>query len=297
MLNKKYKTSIVGAGKVGSVIGTLLCEKGFPIKSVVDINLKAATQLARRVKCSQISDSLSGIHNDTQLLFITTPDDVTVTVAKQIAAESCLNFKNLTVIHTSGVHTSGVLSPLKKRGSTTFSLHPIQSFPKNVSIKELNKSIRGIYFGIEGDKKKIILASHLVSLLGGRSFFLTKSEKPLYHLACVFASNYIITILNVVSEISATLKLKENWARVFLPLIITVLENGLTTTPRQALTGPIERGDFKTLKVHMKELKKKLPHISNFYKVLAVETARIAYLKGSISKQQYKEINNLLEKT
>lgn len=295
MPKKKYKTSVVGAGKVGSVIAALLHEKGFPIISVVDINLRAATQLARKVKCKQMSDSFSGIHKNTQLLFITTPDDIIATAAKRITAESRLKFKKLTVIHTSGVHTSGVLLPFKKKGSATLSFHPVQSFPKNISLTELKKSIKGIYFGIEGDEKSCILASHLVSLLGGKTIFLDKNDKPLYHLACVFASNYIITILDVVSEISAKLRFKQSWAKVFLPLIITALENALTTTPRQALTGPIERGDFETVKTHVKELKKHLPQTTALYSALAIEAARIAYSKGCISKQQFKEISDIAQ--
>ncbi|MBU1298171.1 MAG: DUF2520 domain-containing protein [Bacteroidetes bacterium] len=297
MPKKKYKTSIVGAGKVGSVIAALLHEKGFPIVSVVDINLRAATQLARKVKCKQVSDSFSGIHKNTDLLFITTPDDVIATAAEGIAAESRLKFKNLTAIHTSGVHTSAVLLSLKKKGSTTLSFHPVQSFPKDISLTELKKSIKGIYFGVEGNEKSRILASHLVSLLGGKTIFLDKKDKPLYHLACVFASNYIVTILDVVSVISGKLKLKQSWAKVFLPLIITALENALTTTPRQALTGPIERGDFETVKTHIKELKKYIPQTTGLYSALAIETAKLAFSKGSITREQFKEINKLLEKT
>ncbi len=286
-MQKLLKISVVGAGSVGSAILQNLSKKGYPIVSIIDKNLKAASRLTRKVKCKKYSYITSDIDKETEMLFITTPDDVIAKVAKEISANKKLKFKNLFVAHTSGVQTSDVLKPLKSKGATTFSLHPIQSFPKNISLNQLEKNVQNIYFGFEGEAGAYPIASRLVSELGGKIISIDKKLKPLYHIACVFASNYIVTNLSIVSEISSLLKIENNWSNVFRPLTYSSIENTLKLSPKEALTGPIERGDLETVKIHIESLEKYAPDLMSFYLILAVETARLARAKGSLTTEQF----------
>jgi predicted short-subunit dehydrogenase-like oxidoreductase (DUF2520 family) len=286
-MQKVLKISVVGAGRVGSAIAYSLFKSGYPVLSVIDKNVKAASRLAVKVKCKKYSYSASDVDKDTELILITTPDDAIGTVAKEISANKKLKFKKLTAVHTSGVHTSDVLKSLTSKGVTAFSLHPVQSFPKNNSLNQLEKSIKGIYFGFEGDKKSFMTASLLAGVLGSKIISIEKKMKPLYHAGCVFASNYFVTNLSIVSEIASVLKVERNWANIFSPLINSTIENALKMSPIESLTGPIERGDVDTIKMHIESLNKYLPHLTMFYLILGLETARLALIKGSLTSEKF----------
>lgn len=291
----KFNISFVGAGRVGSAMSSLLFEHGSTILSIIDVNQKAARKLANSVNCKLASTDVSDIHPKTQIIFITTPDDQISDVAQKISSIKNLNFKKLTVIHTSGVHTSDVLSPLAKKGASVLSFHPIQTFPANKSRRELQKSLDGIYFGIEGNKKIHFLSQQLVKTFRGKSVFISKQDKPLYHLACVFASNYIVTALNALCEASEKLKFKVSWVDVFAPLINTSLKNVFTTSPLAALTGPIERGDIKTIELHLRSLAEAAPQVITYYIGMGIETARLARLKRTITNEHFLELINLFK--
>lgn len=289
------KISIVGAGNVGSVIASLLYERGIPIVTIIDSDINAAKKLAGIVKCVNYSTKVSDINKTTNLLFITTPDDEISKTSKKITIAYQLNFKNLTVLHTSGVHTSKILSPFKKRGARTLSFHPIQSFPKNKPLDKLKKSFNNIHIGIEGERSTRKLALMLATLLKCNPVFIDSRKKTLYHVACVFASNYISSILNAVSKISERLMLDKNWSDIFLPLLNTTIKNAAHSSPIDSLTGPIERGDINTIKMHIKALKIFLPELLQLYLHLAFETANLALQKGSINTLQYKQFEKLLD--
>lgn len=291
----KFNISVVGAGRVGSAMSSLLFEKGSTILSIVDINKKSAQKLANSVKCKQVSANVSDIHPKSRIIFITTPDDQIANVAQKISSVKNLNYKKLTVIHTSGVHPSDILSPLEKKGASVLSFHPIQTFPANKSNRELRKSLEGIYFGIEGNRKSFHISQQLVKTFRGKSVFISKKNKPLYHLACVFASNYIVTALNALSEATEKLKFKAGWIDVFTPLINTSIKNVFTTSPLAALTGPIERGDIKTIELHLKSLTAIAPHLITYYIGMGIETARLARQKRTITNEHFLELINLFK--
>lgn len=290
-----FNISVVGAGRVGSAMSSLLFEKGSTVLSIVDVNKKAARKLGKSVNCKQVSTDVSDIHPKTEIIFITTPDDQIANTAQKISSIKNLNFKKLTVIHTSGAHTSNILCPLAKKGASVLSFHPIQTFPANKSNRELQKNLEGIYFGIEGNKKIHHISEQLVKIFRGKLVHISKKDKPLYHLACVFASNYIVTALNALSEATEKLKFKVSWMDVFTPLINTSLKNVFASSPSAALTGPIERGDIKTIESHLKSLAAVAPHLITYYISMGIETARLARQKRTITNDFFLDLINLFK--
>ncbi|MDW8464679.1 MAG: DUF2520 domain-containing protein [Chloroherpetonaceae bacterium] len=69
----------------------------------------------------------------------------------------------------------------------------------------------------------------------------------------------------------------------------------MPTICADALSGPIERGDARTVRKHLRELAEQLPHILPVYVALAIETVRVAIHKGSISQTEAAEILDALE--
>lgn len=284
---KKFTSSIIGAGAVGTAVGKALHQKGHKILSVISRSLSSAKSCAKEVGSKVASTHLEDISSDSQLIFITTPDSVISSVVQQLVLFSEFDFPRMCVVHTSGALTSDVLEPLRSKRSAVLSLHPIQSFPREEKASQLAQRLHGIYYGIEGNTDGITIGKNIVRELDGKSVILSKDSKVLYHVACVFASNYLVSSFGVLSEIFEKLQLdKANFLEVFRPLIESTIQNVHRTTPMKALTGPIARGELETLLLHLKELKVKLPHLIPLYIVMGMETIRLALQKGSISGEQ-----------
>lgn len=292
--NFPSKVSIIGTGSVGSTLGLLLFEKGFTIVSLVNRTAKRARALARKVQCMRVSTSVADVAPDTELLIFAVPDDALPNIVVQTAQQARLT-KPL-VVHTSGVHSTDVLRPFARKGGLVGSLHPIQSFPLSRSPKELLKAVEGIHFGIEGEGKGLNHVQHLVHALGGKSVCVPKGMKPLYHAMCVFASNYVVTVLNAVSETALPLELGRIWKEIVLPLCTTTVENAMKSSPALALTGPIVRNDFHAVTLHLDALQTFAPQLLPLYTVLGIETARIARQNGLLTSKQFTEFVTLMRR-
>ena len=275
---KKFpsKISIIGAGKVGSTLALLFIENGFEIVSVISRTKESAKKLGKLVRCKTISTSVKDISPQTEFLLLAVPDRVLKNVADEIASTSNLNFKKIIVAHVSGVHSVDVLSSLKKKGTNVAGFHPIQTFPKQFSVQQLKNNIsNNIGFGIECEKKLQPTLSSLAKKVGGKFVFVPSELKPLYHLACVVSSSFFITLLKVIEEISSNFPFAEEWKTAFSPILLSSISNALATSPSTALTGPIPRGDVKTIELHLNALQKYSPLLISIYKELSTKAAAI----------------------
>ena len=290
MASRLPKISIIGAGTVGSTLATALFDKGYPIVSVISRTGATAIRLGHSVKCKKISTQISDIASNTDIVFITVSDSAIEKVAIDLAKTKTLKFKKLFAAHSSGVHSVDVLEPIRKKGALVGSIHPIQTFPSSLKISRLQTKLRSIYYGIEGNTESIKKAEEIIENLGGHSIIITKNLKPLYHVACVFASNYMTMFLNTISELSRTLELKASWAEVFGPLMMTTMENVIQSSAAASLTGPIVRGDFETIDLHLQTLAEYAPHFLPIYTIGGIEVARIAKEDGKITQENFNEI-------
>jgi predicted short-subunit dehydrogenase-like oxidoreductase (DUF2520 family) len=283
-LQKRYSISIIGAGRVGTVLGRELSGKGQRIVSVISASPSSAKRCAELAGCAIASTHLSDISLESDIVLVTTPDDVLCNVAEELAAIDNLHWDALTAAHTSGALTTTALLPLKRRGAKTVSIHPMQTFSNVVSSPA---SLKGIYFGVEGDPDAIEVAKSLIHDVEGHVIIIQQESKTLYHVAGVLASNYLVTLINLIGEIFSSIGVpRTEFFEVIEPLLDQTLRNIKHTSPANALTGPIERGDVGTVRLHLEALSMRLPHLIPFYTAMGLETVRMAVRKGSISEKQ-----------
>lgn len=283
--------SLVGAGAVGSALGLLLFEKGYTIASIINRTPKRALALARLVHCKKVSTSVADIAPETEVLIFAVADDALPEVVRQTAKRMRLSkgSNKPLVLHTSGVHSIDILKPVQLRGAMVASFHPIQSFPPSKTARELAKNVEGIHFGVEGEGRALDNVLQLVRLLGGKAVVIPRDMKPLYHTMCVFASNYIITLLNAVAEAAQPLGFDHLWKEMILPLFTTTVENVMKSSPVHALSGPVARNDVLAVMKHLAVLQKFAPHLLPLYTVLSIETARVARQSGRLTSGQFKD--------
>ena len=103
----------------------------------------------------------------------------------------------------------------------------------------------------------------LARLLGLEPFELADEARPLYHAGAAIASNYLVTLHRVASELFRAAGAP---AEALLPLMQRTIENGFE------LTGPIERGDWETVEAHRAAIRATRPDLEPLYDVLAEAT-------------------------
>lgn len=125
----RLNVTIVGAGKVGSVLGRVLVENGCRVVCVVSRTRRSANRVGRFLRSKLAVTDLESIPPETDLIFIATPHSAVTEVAGALARRKGLNFRRIAVCHASGMLTAAALEPLRQAGATVFSFHPLQTFP------------------------------------------------------------------------------------------------------------------------------------------------------------------------
>jgi len=275
---------------VGSTLAVALMAKGYPFASIIDRDGKRAVALARAVKCGKAFTEIRDIDRGTELVFITVSDSQIREVASQLASSKKLKFGKLTALHCSGVHSAAVLRPLARKGTAVASLHPVQTFPRDKKPEKLRAKLRGIYYGLDGTELGIKNALRLVADLDGNALIIPANMKPLYHVACVFASSYMAMFLKTIAQIAGKIKMEAPWTEVFGPLMTTSMENAINDASGLSLTGPIMRKDMATLDLHLGAISASAPYLLPLYTIGGIEIARTLKESGHLADSDLHEI-------
>ena len=284
------KFAIIGAGMVGTAIGHLLKKADCEIVAISDKST-AALRRAQSYTGGKSYRKPQEALTDADCILITTPDDLILSVCKVIARSPSIKGKY--IFHMSGAGGLDLLEPAKKAGAAVGGIHPLQSFS---SIDNAIQNIPSSYFGITADAKAVKQAEAIVLALGGKPIHISAKQKPLYHAAACVASNYLVSLLNVVESIYQSIGISEKDAKkAYLPLIYGSLKNIELSGSVQALTGPIARGDSGTIQKHVSALNANLPQYASLYSSLGLVTVDLARRKGTLNSRQAKKISNILK--
>lgn len=199
---------------------------------------------------------------DSDIVWVTVPDDVIAGVARQLAASR--PWKGRIVLHSSGARTSDELSALKKKGATVASAHPMMTF-----VRGRRPEWRDVPFGIEGDEAAVRAAHEIASALGASPFVLRKERKTLYHAFGSFASPLVIALMSAMEQVAEGAGVPSDRAKKMIwPLLSRTLENYMKRNAGSAFSGPLVRGDVETVRKHLAHLKR-TPQAREVYLALA----------------------------
>jgi predicted short-subunit dehydrogenase-like oxidoreductase (DUF2520 family) len=295
---KSLNVAIIGAGKVGSVLGRVLAEEGERVVCVVSRTEASARKAGRFIGCKLTTTDLACLPPETDCVFITTPHGAVAEVAKKLAQLAQLRFHSLAACHASGMHTAAVLDPLRRRGATVFSFHPLQTFPRDFEPRRIVPNARGISYGVDGSAKGVRMARLLATKLGGHVVLIPPEMRVLYHAACVVASNHLTTMMSVLETMFRQMgRQGTGYFAVFQPIIEATLDNIAASSPAEALSGPIARGGRETLREHLDAIRRFTPALLPYFASVSLETVRLAQTKGSITAVQATSMKALIRST
>lgn len=247
MTNNKDQIVIIGAGKIAYSLTAALIKK-YAVKAIISKNILSAKRLANKYSIPIYSDDLSKIPVDCNLIFLAVSDYQILLVAG-VLSKLKIKFSDKLFVHLSGSENITALKSLKKKRASVASLHIMQTFP---SKKPVN--ISGCHAAIESENKKIkSLLFNLAAALELKPFAINSDEKILYHLSGVFASNFLVGNIFCAENIFGQ-KSSANIFHAVEPIINSTLKNIKKDNAVKSLSGPIERGDIKTIKDHLKSL-------------------------------------------
>jgi predicted short-subunit dehydrogenase-like oxidoreductase (DUF2520 family) len=295
MKTMKWRAAIIGAGKVGTTLGRVLVEQGHAVECVISRTLASARAGGKFIGCRAVSTDLAAIPPNVNVILITTPHSAVADVARGLSRLD-RSYKGVAVCHASGMLTAEVLEPLKEKGATVFSFHPLQTFPRSFPPKDILPNVRNIYYGVDGSAAGLKAAQALAQALQGHLFRVPPEMRAFYHAACVVASNHLTTLFGILDTMYRQIEPQgKNFLALFYPIIMATISNVRATSPEEALTGPIARGGVETVARHLDALAKYAPSAIPFYVALSQETVRLAAVRKSLTPSQSDAMLQLLK--
>jgi len=273
---------IAGAGRVAQALGRLLRERGQSIAAVASRSAEHAASAAAFVGGGAQAVQYRELPRRVARIVIAVPDDAVGAVARMLAEAG---MSGGMALHTCGTRGSEVLAVLAEAGVSCGALHPLQT----VATPEQGVSaLPGAAYAIDGEGEAAAWAGQLVKLLGGQLLRIPTACRPVYHAAAVMASNYIVALTGAAVILMEEAGVEEAAAlRALAPLARTSLENALRHGPAAALTGPVERGDTGTVRMHLAALAKAPLAVANLYRAAGLETLEIARRRGLPETEAY----------
>ncbi|MGI5524335.1 Rossmann-like and DUF2520 domain-containing protein [Micromonospora sp. CA-259024] len=267
---------VVGAGRVGAVLGAALAAAGHQVVAVTGGSGASRARLALLLPEVPRHSVPVVAHAATDLLLIAVPDDALAGVVADLADRGALR-PGQVVAHTSGAHGLDVLAPATEVGARPLALHPAMTFtgtPDDLA------RLDGISYGVTAPAQLRPLAARLVADLGGVPEWVAESDRPLYHAALAHGANHLVTLVNEAID-----RLRDAGVarpeKVLAPLLRAALENALRLGD-DALTGPVSRGDAGTVQRHLARLAATAPESVPAYLALARRTADRAIAAGRL---------------
>jgi predicted short-subunit dehydrogenase-like oxidoreductase (DUF2520 family) len=221
------------------------------------------------------------------VIFLTVPDDAVAMVAAGLAAQGASIPATASFVHASGALELGALAPLRGRHAVG-SFHPLRSFPEPGP----PEAFRGIVIGVDASTEPLRrVLNRLARDLGAKPKKVDDAQRAIYHAAAVYASNYVVALLaEAIGLLERSGWTQDEAVRGLVPLAEGALANVRKRGPVAALTGPIRRGDAKTVARHLVALAGEpggAPR-TDLYRMLgdvALEIAQQAGLKPAAAEQ------------
>lgn len=206
------------------------------------------------------SDDLTAALVGTDLLVVAVPDASIASVARAVApVTDVLSERSPVITHLAGSLGLDVLAPHR----TVAALHPLVSLPSaEIGGARLGD---GQWFAVAGHS----IAERVVADLGGQAFAVADRDRAAYHAAASMASNHVVALLGQVERIASPIGVPPE---AYLGLAAGSVANVAALGAAHALTGPVARGDWETVRRHLEAID---PSERAAYRALAEAARRL----------------------
>ncbi len=241
------RLGILGGGRAAWAFGSTWKRIGWPLTGVW-LREESSSRIAGLLDIARLD--VADLARDSELLLVAVSDDALHSVISAIPPTAAIVF-----------HASGA-KPSPEGG---FSLHPLRALPETGAPSDLE----GALLVFEGEHRKT--ARLIVAAAGARFAEVTAAQKPLYHAAAVFGSNYVAAVIDIAEQLMTQAGV-DNSRSELLALADSALRNWSSNRDSRRFTGPAARGDRAVLQSHIDALASE-PQLEAIYRLLAERIA------------------------
>jgi predicted short-subunit dehydrogenase-like oxidoreductase (DUF2520 family) len=271
----RLDVGVVGAGRVGAVLGAALQRVGHKVVAVSGVSepsLRRAAELLPGIPVVTPDQVVARA----ELVVLAVPDDALAGLVSGLAATRAWQAGQL-VAHTSGRHGLEVYEPALGQHVLGLAIHPVMTFTgTRVDLDRLVDCC----FGVTAPEPLRPVAEALVLEIGAEPVWVEEASRPLYHAALAHGANHLVTLVAQALQVLRAAGVEEP-ARMLGPLVAAALDNSLRAGDA-ALTGPVARGDAGTVAEHLRQLQRHTPDVRATYLALARATAERAVASGRL---------------
>jgi predicted short-subunit dehydrogenase-like oxidoreductase (DUF2520 family) len=182
-------------------------------------------------------------------------------------------------LHTSGRYDLAVLEPLRAHSVRLGALHPVAPFP---DAETGYRQLVGRPMVVLGDARAQRLLTRLAESLGMLALQSSGGDRMSYHAACALAANGLTALCAAVDRLlAASAVLGASDARL---LAQSLMGSALVACgdrgPKNALSGPVVRGDAATVRAHRHAVAAIDPSLDAIYRALMAEALLLAQQRG-----------------
>jgi len=281
----RLAVGVVGAGRVGAVLGAALREAGHRLvgaSGVSEASLSRIETLLPGVPRLEVEEVVRAA----DLVLLTVPDDALEPLAAGLATVGAFRPGQL-VVHTAGRFGVEVLAEATSAGAVVLAIHPAMTFTgTSLDRARLHDAV----FAVTAPAPMLPVAQALVVEMGGEPLVIEERDRAAYHAALVHGANHVVTLVVQSAAVLARLGVEEP-ERVIGPLIHASVDNALRDAPGSvaSLTGPVVRGDAGAVAAHLGALAGQSEALAA-YRALARATADLAFAGARIGPAQYADL-------
>jgi predicted short-subunit dehydrogenase-like oxidoreductase (DUF2520 family) len=251
---------VVGAGRVGAVLGSALRAAGHPVVGVSAVSEASRDRADALLPGVPVLD-VPEVVRRAELVLLAVPDDALEDLVAGLAATGAWQAGQI-VVHTAGRYGASVLDPARAAGVIPIALHPAMTFT-GTSL-DLSRLV-GCTFAVTAPTPVLPIGQALVVEMGGEPVVLDESARPLYHAALAHGANHLVVLVAQAGQALAAAGVADPGA-VLRPLLSAALDGALraesagasregggdpTSGAVTTLTGPVRRGDAGTVRDHL----------------------------------------------
>lgn len=237
--------NVIGAGKLGRVFARLWALCGvLQVQQILNRDVKSAYDAIAMIGAGSAAQNLTSMRA-ADLWMLSVPDDALMGCCQALAAARVLRPGDI-VFHCSGAKSSADLQLLASQGAYLASIHPVRSFADPLQVAA---DFAGTICSVEGDEAALRVLQPILQAIGAKVVQIEAAQKLLYHAGSVFASNYLVSLMDVALQAYQAAGIPTALAQAMAePLARQTLENVWQLGTQRALTGPLARGDLDTVR-------------------------------------------------
>ncbi|MDQ1597202.1 MAG: hypothetical protein QOI70_626 [Microbacteriaceae bacterium] len=220
---------IIGAGKVGPVIGAALASAGHAIvgiSAISESSRERADAMLHGVPILEIPD----IIERSELVILAVPAGELASLVAGLGVTGAWQPGQL-VMHTAAEFGTEVLAPATASGAIPLAIHPAVSFTgTTIDLAQLV----GAYFAVTAPGPVQPIGQALVVEMGGEPIIVAERDRVAYAEAIATATSFSSAIVDQATTLLASIGI-ESPGTILGPLVRSSVENALRRVPRPEL--------------------------------------------------------------